>query len=181
MASTTSTAVPVPTKQSNGFAVAALIFGVIGAVLFGLLFGFIGLSRAKKAGGKGRAMAWTGIIFSLLWIVGGGAVFVTIGPNLVKAANPGCIAAKDVLTRTSRLQAGGDSLKADLVSIADGLGAAAAKSTDARATKAIKDLAADYQEFADAIDGNASAGADLNNRLKTDSAAVDQACGTIGA
>ena len=106
MASPTTTEVPAAKKPRNGFAVAALIFGVLGGVLFGLLFGFLGLSRARKVG-TGRGMAWAGIAFSLLWIAGGAAVFLTIGPNLLKAANPGCVAAKDVLGNTAKLTAGG--------------------------------------------------------------------------
>jgi len=180
VASPTTTEVPAAKKPRNGFAVAALIFGVLGGVLFGLLFGFLGLSRARKVG-TGRGMAWAGIAFSLLWIAGGAAVFLTIGPNLLKAANPGCVAAKDVLGNTAKLTAGGDTLRADLVSIADGLEAAAARSTDADATKAIRDLADDYQQFVDAIDGDVSVGADLNNRLRTDTDTVNKACGTIGA
>jgi hypothetical protein len=177
---TTTTEATAAKKPRNGFAVAALIFGILGGVLFGLLFGFMGLARARKVG-TGKGMAWAGILFSLLWIVGGAAVFVTVGPNLLKAANPGCIAAKDVLATTSKLTAGGDNLRNDLVSVANGLEAAAARSTDADATKAIKDLADDYQEFVDAIDGDASVGADLNNRLRADTDAVNRACGTIGA
>src|SRR5690242_10931614 len=52
----TTIAAPGPQPQpqgGNGFAVASLIFGIIGGSLFGLIFGFLGLSRAAKVG-KGK-------------------------------------------------------------------------------------------------------------------------------
>ena len=39
---TTTTEAPAAKKPRNGFAVAALILGILGGVLFGLLFGFMG-------------------------------------------------------------------------------------------------------------------------------------------
>ncbi|MCP5543271.1 MAG: DUF4190 domain-containing protein [Akkermansiaceae bacterium] len=71
--------------QSNGLAKASMILGVIGlltsfllcpSILFvalGLVFGFIGLSRAKKGGGVvgGRGQAMTGIVCSALGLLVG--------------------------------------------------------------------------------------------------------------
>jgi hypothetical protein len=57
-----------PVPQSNGFAITALITGLLGVTPFGLIFGFLGLSRAKKVG-SGKAMSWIGIVAAVIWIV----------------------------------------------------------------------------------------------------------------
>jgi hypothetical protein len=63
---------PAPAPQdnsTNGFAIASLITGIIGMHLFGIVFGFIGLSQIKKRGQRGRGLAITGIVFGFVWIV----------------------------------------------------------------------------------------------------------------
>jgi hypothetical protein len=57
VASPTTTEVPAAKKPRNGFAVAALIFGVLGGVLFGLLFGFLGSPGPARWAPAG---AWRG-------------------------------------------------------------------------------------------------------------------------
>src|SRR5262245_48871221 len=73
----------VPQKQSNGLAIAALVVGIVG-VLFGfipftfilarilgalaLVFGFVGLSRAKRVF-TGKGMALAGVILGGLAVV----------------------------------------------------------------------------------------------------------------
>ena len=83
---------------SNGMAIAALVLGIVSLVLFfacgagilaGLLavvFGFIGMSKAKEIG-KGRGMGLAGLILGLVGIIGGilFLVLVIIGVN--KASN----------------------------------------------------------------------------------------------
>ena len=56
-------------KQGNGMAVAALVCGLVGLVLFGILlgllaiiFGSIGIGTANKRGGAGKGMAIAGLI-----------------------------------------------------------------------------------------------------------------------
>lgn len=62
---------PAPQKPgTNGFAIAALIFGIIGGVLLGFIFGFIALSQTKRTGQNGRGLALAGIILSAMWTVG---------------------------------------------------------------------------------------------------------------
>ena len=57
-------------QRTNGFAIASLIFGIIGGVLFGLIFGYIALSQIKRSGGTqgGRGMAQAGVILSWAWL-----------------------------------------------------------------------------------------------------------------
>ena len=61
---------PPPSQGTNGFAIAALIFGIIGGALLGFIFGFIALSQTKRTGQNGRGMAIAGIVLSALWTIG---------------------------------------------------------------------------------------------------------------
>ncbi|OJV80869.1 MAG: hypothetical protein BGO37_15155 [Cellulomonas sp. 73-92] len=56
--------------STDGFAIAALVFGILGGWL-SLVFGPIALSRIKKSGARGRGMALAGIWLGAAWIVGG--------------------------------------------------------------------------------------------------------------
>ena len=63
-------AYPPRSQGTNGFAIAALIFGIIGGALLGFIFGFIALSQTKRTGQSGRGMAIAGIVLSALWTIG---------------------------------------------------------------------------------------------------------------
>ena len=39
---------PEQPQKTNGFAIASLIFGIIGGVLLSVIFGFVALSQIKK-------------------------------------------------------------------------------------------------------------------------------------
>lgn len=65
-----------PKPGTNGFAVAALIFGIIGGVLLSVIFGIIGLSQTTKTGQNGRGLALAGLILSGVWIVVAGVAVV---------------------------------------------------------------------------------------------------------
>ncbi|MFI5933344.1 DUF4190 domain-containing protein [Actinoplanes sp. NPDC051494] len=74
---------PAPQNTStNGFAIAALIFGIIGGVLLSVIFGIVGLVQIKNRGQKGRGLAITGLVLSGLWIVG-----IVVGVILLVAAD----------------------------------------------------------------------------------------------
>ena len=61
---------PPATPQSvNGFAVAALILGIIGVFVLGLVFGFVALRQIKRTGQAGRGQAIAGIVLSIVWMV----------------------------------------------------------------------------------------------------------------
>jgi hypothetical protein len=62
--------------QGNGMAVAALVVGLIGLVLFGvvmgilaIIFGALGIGKANKIGGKGKGMAIAGLILGVVDIL----------------------------------------------------------------------------------------------------------------
>ncbi len=62
---------PAPQAQTtSGFAIASLIFGVIGGVLLSVIFGIIALGKTKAGGQRGRGMAIAGLVLSLLWTIG---------------------------------------------------------------------------------------------------------------
>ena len=56
--------------KTSGFAIAALVFGIIGAPLFAIVFGFVARGRIKRSDGRlgGRGLATAGIVLGLLWV-----------------------------------------------------------------------------------------------------------------
>jgi hypothetical protein len=173
-----------PPAQGNGFAVASLIFGLIGGSLLGLIFGFIGLSKAKKIGGKGRGMSIAGIILSVVWLAASIGVVVYVANQVVEQNDPGCAAARAFILKDSNMQFDTSSeaaLKADLQAVVDELNTDADLARNAEAKTAIKAMAKDFQELLDAIDSGALPSADFDSRITRDGAAIDAACGTLGA
>ncbi|GAA4983923.1 hypothetical protein [Kitasatospora paranensis] len=172
---------PVEPKRRNGFAVASLIFGLIGGMLFGLGFGIAGLVRAKKVG-RGKVMSWIGIVLSILWI----APVAYVVPHLLKASDSGCVSAKQTIATYGEAKLNADqsdptALKADFQALATQLADAAAKSGDATARAAIQRLAGDFQELNTALAAGQAPAADLEGRLTADGTKVDSACGTFGS
>ena len=53
----------------SGFAVASLIFGLIGGVLLSVPFGFVALGKIRRTGQRGKGMAIAGLVLSGLWVV----------------------------------------------------------------------------------------------------------------
>jgi predicted lipid-binding transport protein (Tim44 family) len=169
---------PEPPRR-NGFAVASLIFGIIGGIPLGLTFGILGLRKAKKVG-RGKVMSWIGIVLCIVWI----APSVYIAQHAFKAADPGCIAAKDALAEYTDAKFAADAknptaLKADFQAIVTKLNDAAAKSNSGAKTS-IKAVATDFQELLNDLNATKQPSADLQSRLTADGNAVDKDCGTIG-
>jgi hypothetical protein len=59
---------PPPAASTNGFAVAALVFGILGGLL-GLVFGIIALVQIRRTGQKGTGLAVAGLVLSALWLL----------------------------------------------------------------------------------------------------------------
>jgi hypothetical protein len=65
--------------QSNGLAIAGLVCGIVGLILFAIvlgplaiIFGSVGLSRARRGAEHGTMAAWAiglGILDIVLWVV----------------------------------------------------------------------------------------------------------------
>ncbi len=55
-------------QRTNGFAVAALILGLLGISLLGIIFGHVAISQIRRSGERGTGLAVTGLVFGYLWI-----------------------------------------------------------------------------------------------------------------
>jgi Protein kinase domain len=86
----------------NGFATAALVCGILPLPPLGIIFGVIGLLRARRRRGVGRMRALLGVVFAVLWsipIVNG----VSSGlSHLSHRLDPACIG---VVVYTGQLEA----------------------------------------------------------------------------
>jgi hypothetical protein len=72
---------------TNWWAIASLVFGILGGVLISVVCGIIGLRRAK-AGQGGRGMAIAGLVLSALWVLvllAGIAFYLIVGGGSVEA------------------------------------------------------------------------------------------------
>ncbi len=79
---------PYQQQAGNGLAVAGLVLGILGLALcwlpfigwlcaiVGIILGAVGMSRAKKIGGKGKGMAVAGLICGILGLAIGVLLFV---------------------------------------------------------------------------------------------------------
>jgi hypothetical protein len=75
----------------NAFAIVAFVLGVLGSgCLLGIVFGVIALVQAKARGQRGRGLAITGIVLSVLWVAGGVALIalgIDVARDTVAEAN----------------------------------------------------------------------------------------------
>jgi Septum formation/Domain of unknown function (DUF4190) len=86
-----------PPRSTNGFAIASLIFGIIGGVVLpvigvvlSVIFGIIALTQTKGGRQAGRGMAIAGLLLSAAWTVLGVVVVVLIvafGQDSVEATD----------------------------------------------------------------------------------------------
>ena len=173
---------PQPVKRTNGFAVASLIFGIIGGVPLGIIFGIIGLVRAKTVL-SGKAMAWIGIVLSVLWAVPL-TILIAIGAShATKALDPGCTSARTTLTGMDQKIASDanniDAFKGDLQTTITALKEAASKTKSANARTAMTNTAADFQALLDSLNSGSQLSADFQTKLQADADSVDKECGAF--
>jgi hypothetical protein len=74
---------PDPEEGWNGFAIASLVLGCIGAVLFSVTFGIIALIQTRRSRQRGRGLAIGGLALSGLWALG---VIALIAVALVRGS-----------------------------------------------------------------------------------------------
>lgn len=67
---------PPPNNEFNGAAVASLVLGIIGGVLFSAGLGILALTQIRKRGGRGKGMAIAGLSLSGVWLVIFAVIFV---------------------------------------------------------------------------------------------------------
>jgi hypothetical protein len=69
---------PTPPNTTSGWAIAALILGIVGAALFSIVCGIVALNKTKNGQQGGRGMAIAGLVLSGLWIVGAAVLVVVV-------------------------------------------------------------------------------------------------------
>ncbi|MFD0745298.1 DUF4190 domain-containing protein [Phytohabitans flavus] len=62
-------AYPPPRQGTNGFAIASLIFGVLGGILLSVIFGIVALSQVKRKNQGGKGLAIGGLALSGVWLL----------------------------------------------------------------------------------------------------------------
>jgi Septum formation/Domain of unknown function (DUF4190) len=74
---------PPPFQTTSGFAIASLIFGILGGILISVICGLIALGKTKPGGQRGRGMAIGGLVLSGVWVViiAAGVAFIALSPN----------------------------------------------------------------------------------------------------
>jgi hypothetical protein len=173
---------PQPAKRTNGFAIASLVFGIIGGVPLGIIFGIVGLVRAKTVR-SGKAMAWIGIVLSVLWAVPL-TILIAIGAShATKALDPGCTSARSTLSgmdqKITNDANNADAFKADLQTTIAALKDAASKTKSDKARTAMTNTAADFQALLDSVNSGSQISSDFQTKLTADADSVDKECGAF--
>lgn len=57
----------VAPQRTNGFAIAALVLGLLSGTILPIIFGHVALSQIRRTGERGAGMATVGLIFGYLW------------------------------------------------------------------------------------------------------------------
>jgi hypothetical protein len=188
------TASPPIEHGSNGYAVAAFLFGLFGGWL-AFVLGPLGIRRANETG-RGKGLAVSGLILGLLWLPVQGVVAyqkfaaspakhtTAITAPTVPAApsDPGCAAATAAATKwntkTNNDIAANNTkaVVADFRGYAADLAAAQKKSQNTAAVAAMKAYAADMTNLANAFGKGTAPDQAVMARLGSDGTTIARAC-----
>jgi len=150
-------------------------------VVPGVVFGILGLRRAADRG-SGRLRSWLGIGLSVFWAAAG----LYLVPHLVRAADPGCTAYKGAaLTAYNRVISdfsgshAAPNLTADVSRATSELEAAADRSRDPAAARALSGLSQDLRMVLGELHSGAVVPRRAMQALNRDAPRTDTACGTL--
>jgi hypothetical protein len=177
---------PAPQQGTNGLAIAGLILAFVIAPI-GFILSLIGLIQVNKRRQKGKGLAITGIIVSLLAIAIGVtavvAVMATVGKNVATIADPGCTTGKAALLDNETKTSSSDpaTLKEGLQSTIDGLNSAAAKAKHDNVRNTAKAVSNDYSQLLQALNTGTQPSAGLEEKMQADGNEFDKLCTLGGA
>ncbi len=92
---------PVPTSRPRDVvSILALIFGILPTVPVGFVLGIVGIVRTRTPLRKGRWMAVTGLVLSILWVAGIVAGIAVLGSHLAQRDSSGAVVKKGLWPAT---------------------------------------------------------------------------------
>lgn len=83
--------VPPGPRKWNGFAIASLVFGIVGGIILAVPFGIVALVGGRRQTRRGAGMAIAGLSLSAIWVVVIVAVAVTSKDHKVQRAADGTV------------------------------------------------------------------------------------------
>ncbi|MFI7588664.1 DUF4190 domain-containing protein [Spongisporangium articulatum] len=75
----------------SGFAIAALVFGIIGGVLLSVIFAIVALRDIKRTGKRGRGMAIAGLVLSGLYVLAFAGLIAYVASTSATRADDGTV------------------------------------------------------------------------------------------
>jgi hypothetical protein len=170
---------PQPEKGVSGLAIAALCTCWIPVV--GLVFSIIGLLQTGAGKLKGRGLAITALVLSVLFTAGGVWAGVLIGSK-TSALDPGCTQGKPAIidgskkVTTDAAAGNATAVQADVQSIVTQLNAAVASSKRADVKTAMQAVSDDYNALLQGMTSGNLDATSLQTKLETDLQQVDNLC-----
>jgi hypothetical protein len=166
---------PPPQQGTNGLSIAGLILAFVAAPI-GFILSIIGLVQAGKRGQKGKGLALTGIIVSLVLMIGSGVLVAAAASKVTKLADPGCTTGKSAVLDNQSKVSNPDTIKDGLTATIAGLNSAAAKAQHDDVRNAMKALADDYSQMLNAINTATPPSSELTDKIVKDGEKVDSLC-----
>ena len=124
----------------------------------------------------GKGLALTGIIVSLLLMIGSGVLVAAAATTVTKLADPGCTTGKSAVLDNQSKVSNPDTIKDGLTATIAGLNNAAAKAKHDDVRNAMKALADDYSQMLNAINTATPPSSELNDKIVKDGEKVDSLC-----